>query len=134
MLQTDYVIGSPLTHQDPFIRRLPVTGRPAIWITVGQGPAALAVGAFWGCLDIFYLIYPFSSLSPSLWETARYRLKNCLKGPSNPKQPTNQNSSDDTGRSSRETGRPLLDSLLRHAEGYVWPILSRDSTGDIREN
>ena len=26
---------------------------------------------------------------PSLWETARYRLKYCLKGPLNPKQPTN---------------------------------------------
>ena len=25
-----------------------------------------------------------SFLSPSLWETARYRLKNCLKGPLNP--------------------------------------------------
>ena len=24
-----------------------------------------------------------------LWETARYRLKYCLKGPLNPKQPTN---------------------------------------------
>ena len=32
----------------------------------------------------------FSSLSPLLWETARYRLKYCLKGPLNPKQPTNQ--------------------------------------------
>ena len=31
--------------------------------------------AGWGCLDIFTLIYPFSSLSLSLWETARYRLK-----------------------------------------------------------
>ena len=36
------------------------------------------------------LLYPFSPLSPSLWETARYRLKYCLKGPLNPKQPTNQ--------------------------------------------
>ena len=43
----------------------------------------------WGCLDIFTLIYPFSPLSPSLWETARYRLKYCLKGPLSPKQPTN---------------------------------------------
>ena len=25
--------------------KLPVPGRPAIWITVGQGPIALAVGA-----------------------------------------------------------------------------------------
>ena len=70
--------------------KLPVPGRPTILITVGQGPAALAVGAGGGCLDIFTLIYPFSSLSPSLWETARYRLKYCLKGPLNPKQPNNQ--------------------------------------------
>ena len=61
-----------------------------IWIIVGQGPVALAVGAGGGCLDIFSLICPFSPLSPSLWETARYRLKYCLKGPLNPKQPTNQ--------------------------------------------
>ena len=61
-----------------------------IWITVGQGPTALAVSAGGGCLDIFTLIYHFSFLSPSLWETARYRLKYCLKGPLSPKQPTNQ--------------------------------------------
>ena len=73
--------------------KLPVPGRPTIWITVGQGPTALAVGAGGGCLDIFILVYPFSPLSPSLWETARYRLKYCLKGPLNPKstnQPTSQ--------------------------------------------
>ena len=68
--------------------KLPVPGRPTILITVGQGRTALAVGAGGGCLDIFTLIYHFSSLSPSLWETARYRLKYCLKGPLNPKQPT----------------------------------------------
>ena len=70
--------------------KLLVPGRPTIWISIGQGPTALAVGAGGGCLDIFTLIYPFSPLSPSLWETARYRLKYCLKGPLNPKQPTNQ--------------------------------------------
>ena len=50
--------------------KLPVLGRPTSLVT---------------------LLYPFSPLSPSLWETARYRLKYCLKGPLNPKQPTNQN-------------------------------------------
>ena len=70
--------------------KLPVPGRPTIWITVRQGPTTLAVGAGGGCLDILNLIYPFSPLSPSLWETARYRLKYCLKGPLNPKQPINQ--------------------------------------------
>ena len=71
--------------------KLPVPGRPTIWITVGQGPRArCAVGAGGGCLDIFTLIYPFFPPSSSLWETDRYRLKYCLKGPLNPKQPTNQ--------------------------------------------
>ena len=48
--------------------KLPVLGRPTIWITVGQGPTALAVGASGGCVDIFTLSYPFFPLSPSLWE------------------------------------------------------------------
>ena len=69
--------------------KLPVPGRPTILITVGQGPIALAVGAGGGGLDIFTLLYLFSPLSPILWETARYRLKYCLKGPLNPRQPTN---------------------------------------------
>ena len=51
--------------------KLPVPGRPTIWITVEQGPTALTVGAGGGCLDIFTLIYYTSPLSPSLWETAR---------------------------------------------------------------
>ena len=47
--------------------KLPVPGRPAIWITVEQEPTALVVGAGGGCLDIFILIYPFlSSFSLSL--------------------------------------------------------------------
>ena len=65
--------------------KLPVLGRPTIWM-VGQGPIALALGAdrvFW----TFFSSLFFSPLSPSLWETVRYRLKYCLKGPLNPKQP-----------------------------------------------
>ena len=50
--------------------KLPVPGRPTIWMIVGQGPAALAKGAGGGCLDVFTLLYPFSPLSPSIWETA----------------------------------------------------------------
>ena len=61
--------------------KLPVPGRPTILITVGQGPTALAAGEGLGCLDIFPLVCHFSFLTPSLWETARYRLKYCLKGP-----------------------------------------------------
>ena len=71
--------------------KLPVPGRPTILMAEGQGPTALAVGAGGGGgLDIFTLLYPFFPLSPTLWEAARYKLKYCLKGPLNPKQPTNQ--------------------------------------------
>ena len=76
--------------------KLPVPGRPTIWMIVEQGPTVLAVGAGGGCLDIFTLIYLYSPLSPFLWEMARYRLKYCLKGPLNPKQPTNQTIHDAT--------------------------------------
>ena len=69
--------------------KLPVPGRPTIWITVGQGPFALAVGAG-GVIWIFLLSSILSPVSPSLWQTARYSLKYCLKGPLNQKQPTNQ--------------------------------------------
>ena len=37
--------------------KLPVLGHPTIWMIVGQGPIALAVGASGGCLDIFTLLY-----------------------------------------------------------------------------
>ena len=46
--------------------KLPVPGRPTILITVGQGPIAPAVGEGGGGVDIFTLIYPFSSFSLSL--------------------------------------------------------------------
>ena len=44
----------------------------------------------WGLFGHFSLVYHFSFLFPSLWVTARYRLKYCLKGPLSPKQPTSQ--------------------------------------------
>ena len=46
--------------------KLLVPGRPTIWIRVGQGPAALALGAGGSCLDIFSLVCHFSSFSLSL--------------------------------------------------------------------
>ena len=69
--------------------KLQVPGVLLIWMTVGQGPTVLAVGVG-GVVWTFFLSYHFTLLSPSLWETARYRLKYCLKGPLSPKQPTNQ--------------------------------------------
>ena len=77
--------------------KLQVPGRPTTLITVGQGPVALAVGAGGGGLDIL-LSSILSPLSSSLLETARYRLKYCLKGPLNPKQSTNQHHRFNSGK------------------------------------
>ena len=109
--------------------KLPVPGRPTIWITVGQGLTALAVGAGVGCLDIFTLVYLYSSLSPSLWETARYRLKYCLKGLLSPKQPTNQPS-----HSSNRTCNYFSILFIQNAEqgeGLALPVIScvQDTVG-----
>ena len=49
--------------------KFPVPGLLTIWIIVGQGPIALAVGVGGGCSDIFTLLYPFCPLPSSLWET-----------------------------------------------------------------
>ena len=49
--------------------KLPVPGRPTIWMIVGQGPIALAVGAGegrGGVFGHFYSFLFFSPLSPSL--------------------------------------------------------------------
>ena len=47
--------------------KLPVPGRPTIWIIVGQGPTALAVGA--GEVSWTFLLSSIlSPLCPSLWE------------------------------------------------------------------
>ena len=104
---------------------LPVPGRPTIWITVGQGPAALAVGAGGGCLNILTLIYPVSSLSPSLWETARYRLKYCLKGPLNPTQPTNHGFYRARGWSG---GAMVLGKLPVPGRPTIWIIVGQGPT------
>ena len=50
--------------------KLLVPGILLIWIIVGQGPTALAVGAGGGYLDIFFSRLSFLSFSPSLWEMA----------------------------------------------------------------
>ena len=55
-----------------------------------QGKGLLRLQWAWvGLFGLFTWLSCLSSFSP-LWETARYRLKYCLKGPLNPKQPTNQ--------------------------------------------
>ena len=71
--------------------KLPLPGRPTN-LDYGRARAYccfFAEGAGGGLFGHFSLVYHFSFLSPSLWETARYRLKYCLKGPLSPKT-TNQ--------------------------------------------
>ena len=52
--------------------KLPVPVYPTIWIIVGQGPIALAIGAAGGCLDIFlssitsFFILPLSGRRPDI--------------------------------------------------------------------
>ena len=73
--------------------KLPVPGRPTLLMPDGQRANCACSGCGGGGGGLFGRFYsPLSFLlsSPSLWETARYRLKYCLKGPLNPKQPTNQ--------------------------------------------
>ena len=70
--------------------KLPVPGRPT-YLDFSRARAYCAFSRRgWGLFGHFFSLCSFSTLSPSLWETARYRLKYCLKGPLNPKQPTNQ--------------------------------------------
>ena len=95
---------------------------------VGQGPVVLAVDADGGCLDNFTLLYLFSYLSPSLWETARYRLIYCLKVPFNPKQPTNQSFELNCSLTERVSDKDFpaisLKSLSRSAI-YIRPSVTR---------
>ena len=60
------------------LRKLSVPSVLLVWIKAGQRPIALAVGA--GRVVWTFLL--------PLWETARYRLKYCLKGSLKPKQLT----------------------------------------------
>ena len=69
---------------------VPVPGRPATLDKCRERAYCACSRCGWGCLDIFSPICHFSFLSPSLWESARYRLKYCLKGPLSTQQPTNQ--------------------------------------------
>ena len=70
--------------------KLPVPGRPTN-LDYSRARAYCACNRCgWGLFGHFSLIYHFSFLYSSLWETARYRLKYCPKGPLNPEQPTNQ--------------------------------------------
>ena len=72
--------------------KLPVPGRPTIWMIVGQEPIALSVGAGGGYLDIFissilsHLFLPLSWRRPDIAEIVSQRAAK----PKTSNQPTNQ--------------------------------------------
>ena len=70
--------------------KLPVPGRPTHLDDSRTRAYCVCSRCGWGRLDIFTLLYFFTSFSPSLWDTAQYRLKYYLKELLNPKQLTNQ--------------------------------------------
>ena len=68
--------------------KLPVPGRPFNMDYSGARSYSACVG---GVVRTFFSpLSLLSSFSLSLWETVRYKLKYCVKGPLNPKQPTDQ--------------------------------------------
>ena len=67
--------------------KLSVPGRPTNLDNSRPRTYCACGGCGGSCFDSLSRL---SSLSPSLWKTALYRLKYCLKGPLNSKQPTGQ--------------------------------------------
>ena len=55
------------------------------WLIVGQGPRAYCACSGCGLLGHFFISSIISFFFLLLWETARYRLKYCLKRSLNPK-------------------------------------------------
>ena len=68
----------------PMLSKIPVPARPS-YLDNSRAWAYCAYSRF----NIFYFVFHFSLLSPSLWEPARYILKYCLKRSLSPKQPNN---------------------------------------------
>ena len=69
------------------LSKFSVPGQPTNLDNSMARPIALAVGVS-GVVWTFFLLSIFFLFFLPLWETARYRLKYCLKGSLNPKQPT----------------------------------------------
>ena len=71
--------------------KLPVQGRPTNFDKGRAGAYCACSRCGCGLFGHFFSRLSFLfSFSLSLWETARYRLKYCLKEPLSPNQPTNQ--------------------------------------------
>ena len=68
---------------------LPVPGSPTTSENSREKAYCACSRCEWRLFALFVSRLLFLS-SSALWETVRYRLKYCLKGPLNPKQPTHQ--------------------------------------------
>ena len=70
--------------------KLPVLGRPTNLDKSRARACCVCSGCRGGVVWTFFLSSIVSLFFLPLWETARYRLKYCLKGPLSQKQTTNQ--------------------------------------------
>ena len=70
LCKTSIILGGGLVERRGWVNSQ-CQGVQLVWMIVGQGPFALAVGAGGGLFGLFSLIYLFSFFSPSLWETVR---------------------------------------------------------------
>ena len=68
--------------------KLAVPGRPANLENSRPRANCACSRCWWGLFGHFFSLVSLFFLP--LWDTVRYRLKYCLKGPLNPKQSTNQ--------------------------------------------
>ena len=88
--------------------KLTVPGRPANLDDSRARAYCACSRRGWGLFGHFFSHLSF--LSPSIWETARLKMKYCLKGPLNPKEPTNQPLNLKKGLRSPKTNQGLVSS------------------------
>ena len=69
---------------------LPVPGLPTNLDNSKASACCACSRCGWGLFGYFFLSSFFSLFFHPLWETARYSLKYCFKGPLNPRQPPDQ--------------------------------------------
>ena len=108
---------------------LPVPGRPTHSDYGRERAYCTCSRCGWGIVWTFFLSSIISLFpSPSLWETARYRLKYCLEGPLSP-QTTNQKPTEST---SSRLHRPLIQLCQTSYIYYVLSVIKDNSQNQIR--
>ena len=97
----------------PIMSKIPVPGCPSS-LDYSRARAYYAYRRF----NIFYFVFHFSLLSTSPWETARYRLKYCLKRSLSPKQPNNLSRIRDARRY-KEIAKTTKSAYFPESQGII---------------